>query len=121
MHDIGPTDPDAEFVERVRRGIAQYNRLRWVLVALYFVLAVAFVGLLVAAAEFIGGGPWPGLGPGFVVGLALGVSLGLVAVKIAHGLVSALSGGGRTERLLVQYYDAVKEFKVSPTAPAGEF
>jgi hypothetical protein len=120
MHDIGPTDPDADFVERVRRGLARYDRLLWALVALYFVLAVAFVGLLVAAVEFVRGGAWPGLGPGFAVGLALGASLGLVAVKIAHGLVSALSGGGRTERLLVQYYDAVKEFKVSPAAPAGE-
>jgi AcrR family transcriptional regulator len=110
MGDGGPALSDAEFVDRVRRGLARYDRLRGPLLALYLGLAVGFVALVIAAAEFIRGAAWPGLGPGFAVGLALGTSLGLLAVKIAHGLVGALCGVGRAERLLVRHYDAARRF-----------
>jgi len=116
MHETGSIDAEAEFVERVRHGIARYDRLRWALVALYGVLALVLVGLAVAVSEFIRAGQWPGLGPGFVVGLVLGSTLGLLAIKIAHGLVSALCRGGRTERLLVKYYDAARDIEVAPGA-----
>jgi hypothetical protein len=119
MHETESTNTEAEFVERVRRGIARYDRLRRALVVLYGVLALALLGLLVAVSEFIRGGQWPGLGPGFGVGLVLGSSLGLLAIKIAHGLVSAFCQGGRTERLLVKYYDAVRDIAVEQGAWDG--
>jgi hypothetical protein len=119
----GPTASDAddaEYVERVRRGIAQYDRWRGALVVFHASLAVVFVALLVAATEFVR--QWvnniPGLGPGFMVGLAMGAALGLLAVKIAHGLVGALSSAGRYDRLLVRYHDILQELRREPTMDA---
>ena len=112
MRDGKSVLSDAEYVERVRRGIARSDRLRWALLALHLGLVVAFVGLAIAASDLVRAraGAWPGLGVGFGVGLALGASLGMLAVTIAHGLVNALTRGGRAERLLVRYYDAAREF-----------
>lgn len=108
MGDDESSLSDAGFVDRIRHSIAWYDSLRGRLLALDLGLAVAFIALAIAATEFIRGAAW--LGPGFGVGLVLGASLGLLAVKIAHGLVSAVCGTGRTERLLVRYYDLAQEF-----------
>lgn len=102
--------PDAEVVERVRCGIARYDRVRGWLIALYLGLAAALIGLAISVPEFIQKVA-AGLGPGFAVGGAIGASIGLLAVHIAHGLVRALCGGSRPERLLVRYYDLVQEFE----------
>lgn len=104
------TAADAECVERVRRFVARYDRWRPALVALYGGLLIAFVVAVVVLVEALQGGVlWPALGPGFAAGLALGALVGLTVIKLTHRLVGALVDGRRGDRLLVRYYDAVRQ------------
>ncbi|MGH7174158.1 MAG: hypothetical protein ACRELF_05675 [Gemmataceae bacterium] len=101
---------DEEHVRRVRRAVAAYDRWRRRFLAFYVGLAIAYVGLLVAVAVLLQklkqlGNP-QGLAPGFLVGLALGAMTAGLAAKIVHGLLAALMPL-RTERLLLQCYDAL--------------
>ena len=103
---------DEEHVRRVRRSVTAYDRWRRPLLAFYAGLAVAFVGLLVAVALLLQGlmqwGNLQALAPGFLVGLALGGMVGGLVFKGVHGLMAVLAPL-RTERLLLQYYDALTE------------
>jgi hypothetical protein len=112
---------DEEHVERVRRTLAAHGRRRRLLVALYAVSAVAFIGLLVATALLLQGlmqwGNMQGLAPGFLVGLGLGAMVGGLALTIGHGLVTALAPL-RTERLLLHYHDALAGIAEAPAATA---
>jgi hypothetical protein len=112
MATSGSNDSDAALVERIRDGIARYDRLRWALGAVYVILTVAFFGLVASVSAFVRDQLWPAMGPGFLVGLSLGSSLGLLAVKIGHGLLTALTTGGRAERLLVRYHDTLRALEV---------
>jgi hypothetical protein len=101
---------DAECVERVRRLVARYDRWRPALVALYGGLLIAFVAAVaVLVEELKRDGFWPALGPGFAGGLALGAFVGLNAVMLGHRLAGVLSRGWRHDRLLVRYYDALRQ------------
>jgi len=102
---------DAEHIARIRRDVATYERWRRPLIALYITLSLALVGLAVALVKVLNGlqqlgaqGGWAG----FVVGAVFGISFGGLIVKCAHGLEMAFFYG-RTERLLIQYHDALAE------------
>jgi hypothetical protein len=85
---------------------------------------LTFIGLLVAAVVVLDHFRelWPGqaqgIMPGFIVGLLVGASLGGVAAHIGEGFVRVLSMC-RSERLLVQYYDALRESHPDPTGTAA--
>jgi hypothetical protein len=103
---------DAEFVERVRRSIAWYERFRWPAVIFYLALTAGLIGLGVALFNFIQAAPMPGVWPGFFIGVILGALFGKLAYKIGHGLAIALTGSHRSEELLVRYHDALHEVAI---------
>jgi len=115
----GKSLSDEEHVERVRRRCALFHRLRPWFVTLYVALAVALVWILVKAGALVMGlfapqnAAIPGL-LGFGLGMILGALIGLIAVKIGHGLGMALFGD-RTERLLLQYHDALQAGAICPS------
>lgn len=111
--------PEDQHVERVRRRLAQFDRLRRWFVGLYVTLAVVFVWLVVKVCTLLAAilqapnNAAPGFF-GFGIGMTFGVGIGLLAVKIGHGLGSVLFGC-RTDRLLVKYHDAVHATSSSAT------
>jgi hypothetical protein len=109
MNQHAPLDSDAEFVERIRSGIARSDRFRWIAVTLYVVAVVGVVALAFAIDKLVRAGFLQGMGPGFFVGLSIGLSFGLLLVNVVHGLLGALTAGGRTERLLVRYFDLSRQ------------
>jgi hypothetical protein len=111
---------DEEHVRRIRRVVATHDRWRRPLLALYSGLALVLVGLLVACGALLPGlmqlGMRQGLAPGLVIGFTLGAMLGGLAAKIGHGLMTSLLPLLRTERLLLQYYDALAELALESAA-----
>jgi hypothetical protein len=104
------TAADAAYVERVRRLIVRYDRWRPALIALYGGFLIAFVAAVAVLVEELRGGfLWPALGPGFKGGLALGAFIGLNAVMLGHRLAGVLFHGRYHDRLLVRYYDTVRQ------------
>jgi hypothetical protein len=104
---------DEEYVERIRRGVAVWQRCRPWMIAFYGTMVVAFLGLLAFAAtalDVLGqlAKDKPAVHLAFWCGAPLGALLGGLAFKLAHGLVFALSTR-RTEELLLRYHDALAE------------
>jgi hypothetical protein len=102
---------DEQFIERLRRQLAVFDRWRRPLLALYVALAVAFAWITAEAVMRLGDAAQPGNGrqgmiPGFAFGMLMGVGLGLTLQKIINALVLLFSG--RRERLLVRCYDALR-------------
>src|SRR5262245_42022807 len=92
-------NPDAEYVEQVRRSIARYDRWRFALFVFYAVMTAVLVALVVASVDIInrlGNGPGGGIanGPvmlwGFTFGISLGSTVGFLVVKIIGGLVKLI-------------------------------
>src|SRR5262245_6355971 len=71
---------DIEYVQRIRRTVALYDRRRWLLLAFCVVLTVGLVGVVVTAVSLfqglLQGRIGQGVVPGFLIGLALGAQLG---------------------------------------------
>jgi hypothetical protein len=104
---------DEEFIERLRTSLATWDRLRRRLFVIYVLSGVVIVGLLIAVclllANLLRLG-MQGQNAGFALGVILGLLLGELAFKVVYGLVDSLSGGYRSERLLIRYYDAIRQF-----------
>jgi hypothetical protein len=112
---LAPRSND-EYIERLRRNVAQFDRWRPWILGLYGIAAVLFfAGLFMCVVIFERVGllaqlplRWHGL----LLGIVIGASIGVSAIKIAHGLGSMLFGL-RNERLLVRYYDEVCKIRES--------
>jgi hypothetical protein len=110
----GRTLTDEEYVQRVRRQVAFFNRWRrpWVAICIVLLLALLVAAVMVVEtlqrlAQGIGG---QGVTPGLVIGLMMGAMLGLQAIGLTFGLVVGFRAD-RTALLLLIYHDALK----SPT------
>ncbi len=118
-----PDRSEDDYIEGVRRNLAQFDRWRPLVLGLYGIAAVVFVGGLILSVVIVEKVGWFAQVPlrwhGFVFGLMLGATLGLSAVKVAHGLGLMLFGL-RNERLLVRYYDEVKTIRRGPEHRADE-
>jgi hypothetical protein len=106
---------DEELVERLRRGIARFDRWRRPLLVLYLVGAAVFIGAVVAATVLLqslsrGLGNRHSSWAGFLLGVVIGSGLGITAAKIGHGIVDILLGY-RNERLLIKYHDALEQLR----------
>lgn len=105
---------DEEYIERVRRGIAAYDRWRRLLLAFYALAAIVLVGFLV-----LWFGSWQGqmqqlshsenpyVGLGFLIGLAVGTMSGIMVIAVINVLGNLLFGL-RGERLMIRYHDALQ-------------
>jgi NADH:ubiquinone oxidoreductase subunit 6 (subunit J) len=113
MNEHAPSDGDAEFVERIRCGIAKADRFRWMIVMIYVVAIVMLVGLAVAIDSLVRNRVFQGMGPGFLVGISIGFSFGLLLVNVVHGLLGTIATGGRIERLLVKYFDISRQVETA--------
>lgn len=102
------SENDLRYVERIRQGIATSDRIRRYAIAFYAALTVASVALAIWAIRFSGLELGQGMAPGFGIGLALGTVLGLNVLVTAHGLLNAIVRGGRSQRLLVRYFDEIR-------------
>jgi hypothetical protein len=110
---------DEEFIERLRGTMATWDRLRRRLRVFYLLLAVAVVGLVVAVCLLLTnlmGRGIQGQNLGFALGFILGLFLGGLTFKVGFGLMDSLSCGYRSERLLIRYYDAIRQFSPKATA-----
>ncbi|MCY2991389.1 MAG: hypothetical protein NTY19_26470 [Planctomycetota bacterium] len=117
--------PEEQYVERVRRRLAQFERVRRWFVGLYVTLAIAFIWIVVKFCALLAAIPQapnnaaPGFF-GFGLGMLFGVLMGLIASKIGYGLAIAFMAC-RTERLMVKYHDALHAAPTStPYAPNAE-
>ncbi len=114
---------DEEFIERLRVTVATWDRLRRRLLVFYLLLAVVIVGLIVAACLVLTNLMRMGIqgqNAGFVLGFIFGLMLGGLTFKVVFGLVDSISGGYRSERLLIRYYDAIRQFNPEATAIGQE-
>jgi hypothetical protein len=116
---------DDEFIERIRQGIIRFQRRRKVLVifsATFLVVAFAFA-IFGAVVVHKVGQLLQGLQPaiaGLLIGANIGAALGLGLFKSINGLMDALLWDNRTERLLIRYYDALKELAREAPQSTGE-
>jgi|GEM_PF-3576413 len=104
---------DEEYVEQIRRQVDFHLRWRKTLITFYSGLALVFVIMLsvlvpnlITWLVHMFGNRWIVSG-GFGVGLLLGIMTGQVGHQIGCGLVASISSP-RTERLLIQYHDAIE-------------
>ncbi len=114
---------DEEFIERLRGTMATWDRLRRRLRVFYLLMAVVLVGLIVAVCLWLTnlmGRGIQGQNLGFALGFILGLTLGGLAFKVVHGLMYSLPRGFRSERLLIRYYDAIRQFNREATALGQE-
>ncbi|MEX0724921.1 MAG: hypothetical protein WEB58_18955 [Planctomycetaceae bacterium] len=104
---------DDEYIERLRRGIEQWDR--WWYVSIPVALAVVAtlgwgiaegVQKMIAIAQR---GNIPNVWTGIIVGGAIGLSVGFVFQMMINGFIAPLLHSYRTERLLLKYYDAVHD------------
>ena len=104
------TMPDAQYVERLRRTMALWDRYRPLLLVLYVAMLGLFAWAVTRGVQFLVAlarptdAPWP------VFGFMAGTILGVVVGWLFHFLIFGLSGGllgFRSERLLVKYHDAL--------------
>jgi len=109
--------PDEEYVEKIRRHDRLFRRMRWIWLALFLGLIcclVSFAGLVQRVAADIPNGRSM-----FNGGLALGGMFGFMFVVTGAQAVLTLKhwidsrSGYRTERLMLQYYDKLKDKEVS--------
>lgn len=102
---------DAEYIERLRRSLAEFQRLRRWLILLYAVLTVGFIGALVIIVALLRAifqqNNRPDALVGFALGFVFGAMIGSVALKLGHGLATTILDR-RAERLLVKYHDAIQ-------------
>ena len=112
---------DEQYVERVRRGVASFDRWRRLAMVLHGMLTLAYVALFVAlvklanliSGEFFKGSWW--LTSGLLIGILLGWPVGLWIHQLLQGWATIL-GGMRKERLLVAYHDALESPRHDRTA-----
>lgn len=111
---------DEEHVERIRRRVAQFARVRRWCVPVLTVLGVFYVWLCIDFLESF-------LTPlfkdiplflGFGVGMVIGAGMGMSAFGLAHGLI-LMCFGYRSERLLVRYHDAPRAASSSAVENVG--
>ena len=99
---------DEEYISRIRRIIAFWDRWKWWVVALFIALMTITIALFsVVIPAFIAlAGPFniPFVWVVFVGGFVLGALFGLMICKGIHGLSMALNPF-RTERLLLKILD----------------
>ncbi|MFN0196066.1 MAG: hypothetical protein ACKVT0_04930 [Planctomycetaceae bacterium] len=102
---------DAEYVERVRKGIEQWDRWKW-----FFSSASIFVVITLGWSLHMGIQKMLGLAlranvpnvwDGIILGGAIGITVGFIIENLLSNMLLPLFEGQRTERMLVQYYDAV--------------
>jgi uncharacterized membrane protein len=102
--------PDDEYILRLRREIAFVDRNRiWLVlfqIALLAIVIWVFSQVVPVLLRFAQPVNAPAVFMGFIAGTGLGLSFGFMIHGILHGLISALSGGFRAERLLVQLLDS---------------
>lgn len=99
---------DGEYVERIRRGVAHFERWRRWEIGFYAALSVAWFAALVTLGwtQFLKR-QIQGLPLGVGIGIIVGSLTGLTTIKLAHGLIFALVSSRRTEKLLLRYHDAL--------------
>jgi hypothetical protein len=102
---------DAEYIERLRRSLAKFQRFRRWLILGYAVLTVGFIGALVIIVALLRAifqqNNLPDALVGLAIGFVFGFMLGSVALKLGHGLATTILDR-RAERLLVKYHDTVQ-------------
>ena len=104
---------DDEYIARLRRGIDQWDR--WKYVSVPVVLAVvAFMGWGLAEGVqkmimMAQPGNVPNAWTGIILGGAIGISIGFFIQILLNSFFAPLLHSYRTERLLLKYYDAVHD------------
>jgi hypothetical protein len=101
---------DEEYVERIRRAEAFWERWRRPVRVTNAVTTVGVVALFLIGANpfklLVQGNNAQGLLPGFAIGLMLGVFWGLMMEFATRSLLNS-QRSWRTERLLLRYHDAL--------------
>ncbi len=107
---------DEAYIERIRRYVKQWDRMRYWLFGVMVVLETLLVWITIVAAESSmavfqrgqqanpGGGQFQ---EGMRLGIVMGMAIGIMHFKNLHYIVSFLLGL-RTERLLVRHADALR-------------
>ena len=99
--------PDDEYVARLRRSVALWDRWRPWLFLMYLVLIAAATWLLTKAVRLLLALAQPGDAPlpllGFIAGAVMGLAFGWMIHHALFGLVSTLRGF-RSERMLLDHY-----------------
>jgi prepilin signal peptidase PulO-like enzyme (type II secretory pathway) len=107
-------EPDEKYVERVRKAMAHYDRLRWFYVGMFGFLFIAWLGLVIAWTILIPrlldllptGNPW--IGRAFLFGTTMGLVAGCMVFYPFYGLKFVLVCI-RDRRLLIRYHDAAEQ------------
>jgi len=101
--------PDDEYIAKLRRSIAWWDRWRFWMILFHVGLLVAATWVFSRVIPVLIGFAQPANVPfvllGFVTGTVVGIGFGWIIYGILHGLISAL-GGFRAERLLLKHLDA---------------
>ncbi len=102
---------DAEYVERVRKGVEQWDRWKWFFAsASIFIVLSLLLGINEGIQKMLGlalRANVPNAWDGIILGGAIGITIGFIIENLLSNMLLPLFEGQRTERLLVQYYDAV--------------
>jgi hypothetical protein len=98
---------DDEYVVKLRRSVATFDKWRWWLAAphaigLAVIIVLGFQGVSVLL-QLVGPANGPLALQGFEVGAIMGMSLGWLAHHCVWGIISIV-GGLKSERLLLKYY-----------------
>jgi hypothetical protein len=107
---------DEEYIERVRRGVALYDRYgRPIIVGMSVLLTTIYTVVFLLVVWFLMGGmapvfgfnPWETI-PGFVLGSLTGGWLAVIFFRLLHEIAFAIDLN-RNHRLLVRLHDALQE------------
>ena len=119
--------PDDEYIAKLRRSIALWERWRFWLILFHVGLLVAATWVFSKVIPVLMGLVQPANAPivllGFVTGTVIGLAFGCLIFGILHGLMSALTGF-RAEKLLLKHLDAQDSKQSEPDQqpePESEF
>ena len=116
--------PDEQYVERFRKYDRSIRKMQWIWPILAAAMICLLIAFLVLIAEFFRN--FPSDREMLYSGLILGIVFGLMISGLIVGAVRCISnwfdarGGFRAERLMLKYYDLLKQMEAQDPPEQGD-